>query len=272
MVGIKKLGCLGVLSRKTSKTPQKDESYQEGFRTDPYSNLRHRKENTTMSSQGNVRSSGYKDAADSLGSVGHSAPPSLQAQSARGSGSSRETPAQHYAASSRQSQSSRRSGPAPPASARGSVRSGRTSDSNASITSSVALGKLTQLEQLLDREREARRAAEMTLRTIVNTRHPKQGAAEGNTQRQLEAVMSTLQTIISDTDAVPQGGAGSGRRERVRPPAKHASSTADSSQKQRTTAARRGFTMDHKGGLHFAMQGEQNDVNIITQLPALSRR
>ena len=37
MVGIKKLGCLGVLSRKTSKNPQKDESYQEGFRTDPYS-------------------------------------------------------------------------------------------------------------------------------------------------------------------------------------------------------------------------------------------
>ena len=36
MVGIKKLGCLGVLSRKTSKKPQKDESYQEGFRTDPY--------------------------------------------------------------------------------------------------------------------------------------------------------------------------------------------------------------------------------------------
>ena len=36
MVGIKKLGCLGVLSRKTSKNPQKDESYQEGFRTDPY--------------------------------------------------------------------------------------------------------------------------------------------------------------------------------------------------------------------------------------------
>ena len=36
MVGIKKLDCLGVLSRKTSKTPQKDESYQEGFRTDPY--------------------------------------------------------------------------------------------------------------------------------------------------------------------------------------------------------------------------------------------
>ena len=37
MVGIKKLGCLGVLSRKTSKNPQKDESYQEGFRTDPIS-------------------------------------------------------------------------------------------------------------------------------------------------------------------------------------------------------------------------------------------
>ena len=36
MAGIKKLGCLGVLSRKTSKNPQKDESYQEGFRTDPY--------------------------------------------------------------------------------------------------------------------------------------------------------------------------------------------------------------------------------------------
>ena len=36
MAGIKKLGCLGVLSRKTSKNPQKDESYLEGFRTDPY--------------------------------------------------------------------------------------------------------------------------------------------------------------------------------------------------------------------------------------------
>ena len=36
MAGIKKLGCLGVLSRKPSKNPQKDESYQEGFRTDPY--------------------------------------------------------------------------------------------------------------------------------------------------------------------------------------------------------------------------------------------
>ena len=36
MAGIKKLGCLGVLSRKTSKNPQKDESYQEGFRTDPH--------------------------------------------------------------------------------------------------------------------------------------------------------------------------------------------------------------------------------------------
>ena len=41
MAGIKKLGCLGVLSRKTSKNPQKDESYQEGFRTDPYIYITH---------------------------------------------------------------------------------------------------------------------------------------------------------------------------------------------------------------------------------------
>ena len=154
--------------------------------------------------------------------------------------------------------------PIPPSSRKDSAStkslksSSRVSSTGKSISSTQALGMLNQLEELLEREREARQAAELTLRTLVSS---KQNQAADSTQK-YETVMKTLKGIISET--IPAAGSNTINKRR----GSHTSTTS-SKQLHRATAARSGFTMDHKGGLHFAVSREGSERSAC--LPPLSR-
>eukprot|EP01065_Artemidia_motanka_P039268 TRINITY_DN48134_c0_g1_i1.p1 TRINITY_DN48134_c0_g1~~TRINITY_DN48134_c0_g1_i1.p1 ORF type:complete len:309 (+),score=62.12 TRINITY_DN48134_c0_g1_i1:85-1011(+) len=145
---------------------------------------------------------------------------------------------------------------------RSDARSSRSAGS-VSVTSSEAMRKLGQLEQLLERERGARKAAEDTLRDLLEKRRGTQEASgEGQAQVRLDAVMSTLRTILGDGTTTEQ--LVRIRREqqrRGRPKELRGKSLIDElggdgdqstgSSRHRATAARSGFTVDHRGGLHF---------------------
>ncbi|KAJ9446318.1 hypothetical protein DIPPA_28349 [Diplonema papillatum] len=129
------------------------------------------------------------------------------------------------------------------------ARSSVTASSYKSITSTEALNKLTQLEELLDKERRARRAAEITLRTIVTQQHRGQGDSrsldEGASQRQLDSVMNTLKSIIADTHGDEKRSASGGSEAGRQPTAAAA--------RCKHTAKRSGVALDHRGGLYFAV-------------------
>ena len=95
-------------------------------------------------------------------------------------------------------------------SVRSSQRSGsqRYSDKSAgtgsvrSITSSQALGKLAQLEEMLIRERHAREHAENTLLALQKERIAREEATKksDNTEKQLTSIMNALQKVIISPD------------------------------------------------------------------------
>eukprot|EP01062_Namystynia_karyoxenos_P083548 TRINITY_DN9628_c0_g1_i1.p1 TRINITY_DN9628_c0_g1~~TRINITY_DN9628_c0_g1_i1.p1 ORF type:complete len:317 (+),score=108.78 TRINITY_DN9628_c0_g1_i1:95-952(+) len=143
----------------------------------------------------------------------------------------------------------------------GSQRTG-----SVSVTSSEAMRKLGQLEDLLERERRARRAAEDTLRQLVEQRKhrpvPQSEAAEA--QAKLDQVMATLRVILGDDTTLEQLTRLRREQQRkARPQPPSGKSMIDelgadpdqcSNSRHRPTAARSGFTVDHCGGLHFKPQ------------------
>ena len=88
---------------------------------------------------------------------------------------------------------SQRSGTQPTISDRTSMRS---------ITSSVALGKLNKLEELLLQERKAREEAESTLITLQRERASREEATRKaeHTKQQLDDVMLALRQVVSAPD------------------------------------------------------------------------
>lgn len=103
------------------------------------------------------------------------------------------------AASNRSGAGSTRSGvPAVAA----SERSHRSQGSAGSISSSVALGKLAQLEKMLLEERRAREEAENTMLALQRERIAKDEATRKfeATERQLAAVMEAVKGVVSNPE------------------------------------------------------------------------
>src|SRR3989338_3441814 len=94
-------------------------------------------------------------------------------------------------------------------SVRSSQRSGtstRTGESSSvrSITSTVALEQLRQLDDVLMRERHAREEAERTLQILQQERADKHAATRRSekTERQLQTILSTLNKVLENPDDV----------------------------------------------------------------------
>lgn len=83
-----------------------------------------------------------------------------------------------------------------------SERSHRSQGSNRSITSSVALGKLAQLEQMLLEERGARENAENTMLQLQRERIVRDEASrrQAALEKQLEKVMTAVKSVVSDPE------------------------------------------------------------------------
>jgi hypothetical protein len=83
-----------------------------------------------------------------------------------------------------------------------SERSHRSQGSNRSITSSVALGKLAQLEHMLLEERSARESAENTMLQLQRERIVRDEASrrQAALEKQLETVMAAVKGVVADPD------------------------------------------------------------------------
>lgn len=140
-----------------------------------------------------------------------------------------------------------------------------------SVTSSEAMRKLGQLEDLLERERGARRAAEDTLRVLMEEKKNNATKVEaGSAQQQLDTVMSTLRAILGDDTTAEQlvrlrrAQRGPTRTELkgkslIDELGEECDSGSGSARKAKATAKRTGFTVDHRGGLHFVARGKHPD-------------
>lgn len=85
---------------------------------------------------------------------------------------------------------------------RSASTSGRTESSSRSITSTVALEQLRQLDEILMRERQAREEAERTLSILQHERAEKDVATRRSekTERQLQTILNTLSRVLENPD------------------------------------------------------------------------
>eukprot|EP01062_Namystynia_karyoxenos_P042329 TRINITY_DN30916_c0_g1_i2.p1 TRINITY_DN30916_c0_g1~~TRINITY_DN30916_c0_g1_i2.p1 ORF type:complete len:294 (+),score=62.33 TRINITY_DN30916_c0_g1_i2:80-961(+) len=145
-----------------------------------------------------------------------------------------------------------------PAGDAGSARGSLRSASGCSVTTSEALRKLGQLEQLLESERRARRAAEETCRQLLQ--RERKTVKDTGPQAKLDVVLSSLRSILGE--GVPVERLQHVRRDQrpLRPAALPGRSIIDrlgeeeaeaQPGKRQPTAARCGVTVDYGGKFHF---------------------